>query len=35
MTALAPALKVELLIYVNWHWLVTRLKGKLATADEK
>jgi hypothetical protein len=25
----------QLLVYVNWHWLVTRLKGKLAAADEK
>jgi hypothetical protein len=25
----------QLLVYVNWHWLVTRLKEKLAPADEK
>jgi hypothetical protein len=25
----------QLLVYVNWNWLVTRLKEKLAPTDEK
>jgi hypothetical protein len=25
----------QLLVYVNWHWLVARLKEKLAAVDEK